>query len=438
MGINIKLEKKYGGTQTFTGVNEVELPLAEGGTQVFPVSGVPAIEGGVEMEIEAQADLTKGQTIKAKEMNPRFELEASTIDDPITGTSAEYAWSPDGTKLAVGLGTSRITIYSVSGNTYTKLPAPNVPPSYSVLSMAWSPDGRRLAVGMSDDISSSDQNMLFIYDATTTPFSKIADPDVPIKKTRSSDDFPVYGLAWNPAGTRLAVSTYMNPCLIIYDTTTTPYTKIADPATIVKPRLVAWSPDGTKLAISANDYGYGGFVIYDTTVSPYTIYTTGGAVNLIGYGIAWNPAGTRLAVGLMSSPYIAIYDTTVLPYTKITDPATMPTSNYPSRACAWSPDGTKLALDRLLIYDTTATPYTQISVPTGDKYEGCAWNTDGTKLAAGIIGYSRTLPAVYEFKHEVVAVPAYNRLDTANYPWYGFASENIEQGENGEAVILFT
>lgn len=441
MGINIKLEKKYGGTQTFTRVNEVELPLAEGGTQVFPVSGVPAIEGGVQMEIKAQADLTKGQTIKAKEMNPRFETEASIIDDPLSGNgTACYAWSKDGTMLAIAGGASQFAVYRVSENTYTKLPAPNIPPSYSVSIMKWNPSGTRLAVGLNDDYTSSDQLMLYIYDTTTTPFSKIADPDVPIKKTRISDEFPIYGLAWNPTGTRLAVSKATSPNLIIYDATTTPYTKLSSPTTEVRGQKIEWNPDGTKLAVATREGRPNGYIIYDTTTTPFSVYTDGGDTGfIIGYSVTWKPDGTRLAVGMTSSPYIAIYDTSTLPYTKITDPATMPTNSYPAYECAWNPDGTKLAFDRLWIYDTTATPYTLISVPTGSKHGGCAWNNDGTKIAAGRIGNTMgDLPAVCVFKHEVVAVPAYNRLDTANYPWYGFANENIEQGENGEAVILFT
>ena len=105
------------------------------------------------------------------------------------------------------------------------------------------------------------------------------------------------GCAFNHNGTRLAVAHYSSPFITIYDTTTTPYTKLPNPTTL---------PTGT------------------------------------GRGCAFNHDGTRLAVAHWSSPYITIYDTTTTPYTKLSNPTTRPASN--AYGCAFNHDGTRLAV----------------------------------------------------------------------------------------------
>ena len=70
------------------------------------------------------------------------------------------------------------------------------------------------------------------------------------------------GCAFNHDGTRLAVAHYSSPYITIYDTTTTPYTKLSNPTTL--PASYA-------------------------------------------YGCAFNHNGTRLAVAHYSSPYITAY-----------------------------------------------------------------------------------------------------------------------------------
>ncbi len=71
-----------------------------------------------------------------------------------------------------------------------------------------------------------------------------------------------YGCAFNHDGTRLAVAHNSSPYITIYDTTTTPYTKLSNPTTL---------PTGA------------------------------------GYGCAFNHNGTRLAVAHGGSPYITAY-----------------------------------------------------------------------------------------------------------------------------------
>jgi hypothetical protein len=117
-----------------------------------------------------------------------------------------------------------------------------------------------------------------------------------------------FGCAFNHNGTRLAVAHGGSPYITIYDTTTTPYTKLSNPTTL--PASNAWgcafNHDGTRLAVAHEGSPY--ITIYDTTTTPYTKLsnpTTLPAGNA--FGCAFNHDGTRLAVAHISSPYITIY-----------------------------------------------------------------------------------------------------------------------------------
>ena len=117
-----------------------------------------------------------------------------------------------------------------------------------------------------------------------------------------------YGCAFNHNGTRLAVAHDSSPYITIYDTTTTPYTKLSNPTTLPASdgRGCAFNHDGTRLAVAHSSSPY--ITIYDTTTTPYTKLSnpttlTGSS----GYGCAFNHNGIRLAVAHYSSPYITAY-----------------------------------------------------------------------------------------------------------------------------------
>ena len=80
-----------------------------------------------------------------------------------------------------------------------------------------------------------------------------------------------YGCAFNHDGTRLAVAHRSSPYITIYDTTTTPYTKLSNPTTLPAGtgRGCAFNHDGTRLAVAhdSSPYitAYG--VLYDTPLA---------------------------------------------------------------------------------------------------------------------------------------------------------------------------
>ena len=89
-----------------------------------------------------------------------------------------------------------------------------------------------------------------------------------------------YGCAFNHDGTRLAVAHYKSPYITIYDTTTTPYTKLSDPTTLpaYKGRGCAFNHNGVRLAVAHDSSPY--ITIYDTTTTPYTKFVFSDSENI--------------------------------------------------------------------------------------------------------------------------------------------------------------
>jgi surface protein len=205
-----------------------------------------------------------------------------------------------------------------------------------------------------------------------------------------------YRCAFNHNGTRLAVTHNSSPYITIYDTTTTPYTKLSNPTTL---------PAGD------------------------------------GRGCAFNHDGTRLAVAHGKSPYITIYDTTTTPYTKLSNPTTLPAST--GYGCAFNHDGTRLAVAHssspyITIYDTTTTPYTKLSDPTTlPAYYGlgCAFNHNGTRLA--VAHYTSPYITAYGVFYGTPLAYKANNLLSGLADRYGYAKENISLSAIGKVDVLF-
>lgn len=104
---------------------------------------------------------------------------------------------------------------------------------------------------------------------------------------------------------------------------------------------IAYSPDGRYLAMcfetnksytSTNSY----LVVYDTTTTPYTVVkkVTATSTNITATGVAFNGDGTLLALSRQDSPYIEVYNTST--WELMEAPKTLPT--VASTCCAFSAD----------------------------------------------------------------------------------------------------
>ena len=117
------------------------------------------------------------------------------------------------------------------------------------------------------------------------------------------------GAAFNHDGTRCAIAHVTSPYVTIYDTTTSPWTKIANPSTLPTGNGygAAFNHDGTRCAIT--HYTSPFVTIYDTTTSPWTkIANPSKLPTGTGYGAAFNHDGTRCAITHDTSPFVTIYD----------------------------------------------------------------------------------------------------------------------------------
>ena len=189
-----------------------------------------------------------------------------------------------------------------------------------------------------------------------------------------------------------------SPWIYVYDTTTTPYTKLSDPANLAA-----------------------------------------GAIK----GISWSSDGTILnCVFAQQSPYIIIYDTTTTPYSKLANPDAIPLGAATS--CALRPDGTRFVITGLLaatalwLYDTSSgAPYTQLPGPSmypAGYQNGSAWSPDGTRLA--LATNNAPYYCVYCFG-QAVACKAQNKVDTTMGGSYGYAKSSVLSGYTGTAAKLF-
>lgn len=130
------------------------------------------------------------------------------------------AYTGDGAFLAVAHDNSPfVSVFSISGDTYTKVADPATLPASNGNGVAWNPDGTSLAV------AHTTSPFVTIYNRSGSTLTKIANPaDLPTGTGQM--------VSWSADGTSLAVSHNTSPFVTIYNRTGDTFTKVADPATL--------------------------------------------------------------------------------------------------------------------------------------------------------------------------------------------------------------
>jgi len=270
-------------------------------------------------------------------------------------------WSPDGTQVAVATQRGSIQLIDQSEQVIRTLQAENGVP---VLALAWSPNSQFLASGGSD-------NLVTVWDVITGDVVK----DYPSQAS-------VNGLSWHPNGSYLTFASANAPLknAVVWNTVTGE-TIFATPAS--EAFSVAWSPDGSLLAISK----FGEIQIWDLFLSPdqpvKTIKTQPHNILFL----AWKSDSTRLASAQTNTPdqsVANVWDSStgqlVLSYTEHADAI---------RTVAWSPDGNYLASASI---DGTVRIWDSVNGQTLETFQGNGgilavdWSPDSTHLAYGIEG----------------------------------------------------
>lgn len=193
------------------------------------------------------------------------------IADPATPPPAyarDLSFSLDNNYLAVSHGTSPyITIYSRSGDTFTKVTNPSSLPSTVSYCCEYDPTGIYLAAGHSSS------PYITIYKRSGDTHTKLTNP-------ATLPTGAVLDVSWDSTSTYLAVAHSGSPYVTIYKRSGDTFTKLTNPVTL---------PAST-----------GNSCDFDST-------------------------DTYLAVGHASSPFITIYKRSGDTFTKLDDPATLPT-----------------------------------------------------------------------------------------------------------------
>jgi len=184
--------------------------------------------------------------IHKKGVDGEYDKLASPMATPPTGRIQGCSFTPDGSYLAVAHNTSPyISVYSISGDTFTKVSNPSSLPTDNGQSAKWSPGGTYLAVMFSDS------PFLYVYKRSGSSLTKLANPAGTTTKTDARD------AAFSADGTFLAASFGSNE-VVVWQRTSDTFAKVADITDA--PQFVeccSWSSDGNFLALG----GSGGDVL---------------------------------------------------------------------------------------------------------------------------------------------------------------------------------
>lgn len=198
------------------------------------------------------------------------------------GVPYGLSFSPDGSVFAAGFysGTSTsICLYDPTD--WTTLPPPDVEPPGATGFSCWSPDGSLVAltIGASPGV--------VVYSVSGTALTLITGP------TTGSDSFGS-ACAFSPDGAYLAVSFFDDPGLIVYDTSDWSEVELSTTLAI-DCWEVAWSSDGTQLAVGHSAFDGRSFTVFDTTTWTPLPTAAPGAITSPVYGVD-SPSDTVYAL----------------------------------------------------------------------------------------------------------------------------------------------
>jgi WD40 repeat protein len=217
--------------------------------------------------------------------------------------------------------------------------------------------------------------------------------------------------------------------------------KLPDPATLPAGAGYgcAFSPDGTYLAVVHLSLPY--ITIYKRSGDSFSKLANPSTLPIsTGYGCAFSPDGTYLAVAHSTSPYITIYKRSGDSFSKLANPSTLPIST--GYGCAFSPDGTYLAVAHntspcITIYKRSGDTFTKLAdpatLPAGAGY-GCAFSPDGTYLSVA----HNTSPYITIYNAD--ARYTLEKMTSRNMflleGKHGLALNTANNGEMGRAIVF--
>lgn len=184
---------------------------------------------------------------------PSDSMTVLTVADASGGVLEEFSenfpsaiptitWAPDGSALAVAPTSvdCMVRLLQLDGSPERSLDVGCN--GFDVVSLAWSPDGGRLAFVALDE--SETQTSAFTY-VGVTDFDA---PGTSAQPAGCEGHLPSE-VAWSPDGSRLAVA---DSGIEVFDLAASTCTRLTDEPTDASP---SWSPDGTRIAFSSRRDG---------------------------------------------------------------------------------------------------------------------------------------------------------------------------------------
>ncbi len=330
-------------------------------------------------------------------------LPGTKVTDPAilpTDIGNGCAFSYDGKFLAVVHNTTPfITIYEISGDTFTKLDNPITLPTGNANGCAFSYDGKFLVV------AHNTTPFIIIYEISGTTFTKLANPGTLPSSTSN-------GCAFSYDGKFLVVAHNTTPFITIYEISGTTFTKLANPGTLPTGNsyTCAFSYNGRFLAVGHASTPF--ITIYEISGTTFTKLANPGTLPPSDvYGCAFSYDGKFLATAHGLTPFLSIYKISESTFTKLANPGTLP-AGPSGRSCAFSYDG------RFLVVGHTSTPFITIYEISGDTFTklpnpGTLPPSDGMGCA---FSYDSKFLAVASYNSPRITI--YNNAISANKTWY--------------------
>lgn len=250
------------------------------------------------------------------------------------------AWNPipDSSLIAMGGATGPIDRSSASpiltirnaSDMSVVLDLSSIPNTHTIVvtALGWSPDGKYLVSGDSEGAI-----VVWNIGDTQRQLGEVL--------ARLQDESTPYGLVsqavWSPDGKWIATLT-SGFAINIWNATNDDFHLVASQS-ILSGNDLAWSPDSAWIATNS-DIGAEVYNISSTgQFVPDNQYTLTSDPGVYSRGVAWSPDGTQLAVSVTSQNRIDIYSINTVPQIVVKS-ITLPS---PSGSIAWSPDGGYMA-----------------------------------------------------------------------------------------------
>lgn len=276
------------------------------------------------------------------------------------GFSHHVAWSPDGKRIATGGFLGGVGTWdSVTGK---PLPLGSSLGVGDVTSLSWSPDGMRLAAGNSDGMASTGA----VWDVTTGK----------LLLTLRSRDNGFSSLAWSPDSKRFATGSWRNTATIWdADTGEELLTLRGHTGAVLS---ISWRADGKELATGSADATT---KVWNTAITGTELMTLGGRSGVAAYDLAWSPDGSRLAIARSDNAIVVRDIATGKELVTIH-------SEVNVRRLAWTSDGKRLVsrTDLAKMWDAK-TGQELRTLGSHDRPLGVfAWSPGGERVAVAGVG----------------------------------------------------